>query len=336
MKTGVSYFARSRVKHMKEDMLEIKRNNCNFIVHTFSEQDLEFCKGSIERLVKISHEVGLEVWLDPWGVGGVFGGESYSQFISRNLDARQISCEGESLPAACFNSPKFRSFIKEWVDASIEIGADNIFWDEPHFYIYKENVAEEIGSKRWACRCESCRTLFKERHNKDLPVEMTKEVQDFKEASIVDFLTQMCDYVKEKGIQNSLCFLPLEGPIGGIRNWENIAKIKALDIIGSDPYWPTEIEVTKEDVEKKVSSFSKRIMRLSEKFKKEGQIWILNFRIKKGTEKNITTAVEVAYKEGIRNIAAWSYYGTEMMHSLSSDDPALVWKTLGRAYQNCG
>ena len=59
MKTGVSYFARSRLKHMQEDMEEIKRNNCNFVVHTFSEQDLEFYKGTIQKLVEISKIAGL-------------------------------------------------------------------------------------------------------------------------------------------------------------------------------------------------------------------------------------------------------------------------------------
>lgn len=332
MKTGVSYFARSRFKHMQEDMGQIKRNNCSFVVHTFSEEDLEFYKGTIEKLIKISHNAGLEAWLDPWGVGGVFGGESYSQFVSRNLDARQISSKGDSIPAACFNNEKFKHFIKKWVDAAVEIGADNIFWDEPHFYIYKENREEEIGTELWTCRCPSCENLFKARYNRELPAQVDANVQEFKELSIAGFIKEMCEYAKAKGVKNSFCFLPYEGPVGGIRNWETFAKIEALDVIGTDPYWRTDKPATKEEIEERVAAFSKKIKKLCDKYKKEAQIWILNFNIKTGTEKNIKIAIEAAYKEGIRNLAAWSYYGTDMMASLASDNPSLVWKTLGESY----
>jgi hypothetical protein len=333
MKTGVSYFARTRLKHMEEDMEAIKRNHCSFVVHTFSEADLEFYKGAMARLVTISHEKGLEVWIDPWAVGGIFGGESYSQFACCNLDARQVSSHGDILPAACFNSHKFRAYIKEWVNAAIEIGADTIFWDEPHFYIYEEHRNEDVGTALWACRCTSCQERFKERYSYELPLTINEDVQAFKEDSIVDFITEMCDYVKTKGRINSFCFLPIAEPVGGVRNWEKFAQITSLDTIGTDPYWKTDIAVTEEEVREKVSLFSRKIKTLCDTYKKEGQIWILNFRIKAGTEHYITAAVDTAHREGIRNIAAWSYYGTEMMASHTSDNPALVWKTLGNAFK---
>ena len=335
MKTGISYFARSRLKHFREDMEEIKRNHCTYVVHTFSETDLEYYKGSIENLVRISHDVGLEVWLDPWGVGGIFGGESYSQFASLHLDVRQISSAGDSIPAACFNNPKFKIFMKEWVDSALQTGADNIFWDEPHFHIYRENVDEKIGSELWACRCKACKDLFKARYGCELPRKINKDVQEFKESSIEDFISEMSGYVKEKNgrVINSFCFLPSDGPIGGIRNWERFAAIDSLDIIGTDPYWETDKKVTGEIVAGRVSAFSRKIKALCDKFRKEPQIWILNFNIKSGTEDNIKVAVEAAYREGIRNLAAWSYYGTEMMASISSDTPLAVWKNLGEAYR---
>jgi len=335
MKTGVSYFARSRLKHLKEDMDEIKRNNCDFVVHTFSESDQEFFKVTIERLIKISHDAGLEVWLDPWGVGGVFGGESYSAFASRNLDSRQISSRGDSLPVACFNSAKFRKFVRTWVDTAIKVGADNIFWDEPHFYIYKENVEEKIGTGLWSCKCPSCSKLFKVKYGRPIPEKMDKDLQEFKEDSIAGFIEEMAGYVKAKNskLKNSFCFLPLAGPVGGVRNWEKFAGIKPLDIVGTDPYWPSDRPVSAGEVEKKVALFSKKIKGLCDKFGKEPQIWILNFNLIAGTEDNIKVAVDTAFKEGVRNLAAWSYYGTEMMGALSSQRPDVVWQTLGKSYR---
>jgi len=39
-----------------------------------------------------------------------------------------------------------------------------------------------------------------------------------------------------------------------------------------------------------------------------------------------------AYKEGIRNLAAWSYQGTGCMSYLASDDPVKVWQVLGESF----
>lgn len=325
-KTGVSYFGCRMPDHVKADMEAIKRNHCNFVVHTFSETDLEYYRGTMEKIVAFSKEIGLEVHLDPWGVGRVWGGESYSEFIAKNLEARQINGEGHSLPIACPNSPAFRSFMLRWADAAVETGADYLFWDEPHFYIY----AEAEGSKGWACKCKHCEELFVKRFGHKMPSLLDEELRLFKEDSIVDFLRFLCDYTQKKSLKNSMCFLPFDNS-STVNDWSKVAKIESLEIIGTDPYWrPGQ---TQKEVVQKVRAFSKRINELASQNGKEGQIWILNFNIKKGEEKLIKVAVETAYGEGIRNLAAWSYYGTVQMSELASQDPALVWKTLGQAYR---
>ncbi|NQU73651.1 MAG: hypothetical protein HQ547_02955 [Candidatus Omnitrophica bacterium] len=337
LKTGVSYFGSRIQRHVKEDMQDIKDHNCNFVVHTFSETDLEFYKGTMKEIVEISHGLGLEVWVDPWAVGGVFGGEAYSKFVAVNLEAREISAKGESLPAACLNNAQFRDFMLSWIDAALELKPDVFFWDEPHFYLYPLDQMER-DSTLWACRCEVCRREFKKRFGYEMPVESNDDIKLFKEDSIIDFLKTMCEYVKNRApktenqeprtIKNAVCFLPFKGSLGGIMDWSKAAAIKSLDIIGTDPYW----KVGEKDVGSLVRGFSKKIYDLAQEYNKEGQIWILNFRIKKGTHKDIKTAVMAAHKEGIRNIAAWSYLGTGCMSYLASDDPQGVWDTLGEAF----
>ena len=337
MKTGVSYFGSRIQRHVKEDMADIAAHNCNFVVHTFSEADLEFYKGTMKEIAEISRNCGLEVWLDPWAVGGVFGGEAYSKFIAANLDTREISAKtGESLPAACLNNKKFRGFMLGWIDAALWIGPDVLFWDEPHFYLYPLDEMERDPAL-WACRCGTCRELFEKRFGYLMPVDINDDVKLFKEDSIIEFLKTMCDYAKctpypasRTPIKNAVCFLPFKGALGGIMDWSKAARIESLDIIGTDPYWI--LGGRKWDVKKIVGEFSEKIYALSKEYGKEGQIWILNFRIKKGTEKDIETAVEVAYNKGIRNLAAWSYLGTGCMSSLASDDPQKVWATLGEAF----
>lgn len=339
LKTGVSYFGSRIQRHVKEDMRDIVRHNCNFVVHTFSEIDLEFYKDTMREIVDISHKEGLEVWVDPWAVGGVFGGESYSKFVSVNLDARELSAKGESLPAACLNNEKFRDFMFSWIDASRDLGADVFFWDEPHFYLYPLDRMEK-DKTLWACRCSICCKRFKKRFGYAMPVKLNDDIKLFKEDSIVDFLKTMCDYVKTtnpqtrkpanpRTIKNAVCLLPFKGSLGGIMDWSKAAKIKSLDIIGTDPYW----KAGEKDVSGLVGRFSKRIYNLAKQYNKKGQIWILNFRIKKEAEKDIETAVKTAYKNGIRNLAAWSYLGTGCMSYLASDDPTKVWETLSKAFK---
>lgn len=340
MKLGVSYFGSRMPDDVAADMKAIRDNGCNFVVHTFSEEDLEFYCGTMEKIVRACKKQALEVWLDPWGVGKTWGGETYSEFIAKDVSTMQVNAEGHLVPAACLNNPKYRKFMLKWTDAAVDIGADVIFWDEPHFYIYPEDegcppAQQNAGraGKGWACRCKICQNLFEKRFKKDMPVAMDEDVRLFKEDCLVDFLKFLCDYAKKKGITNSMCYLPFENS-STFRDWSKVAKIDSLDIIGTDPYWRK--GQTAPQVKERVAAFCKKILKLSREYNKEGQIWILNFGIKKGEEKNIEAAINAAYKEGIRNIAAWSYYGTYQMSHLASDDPKKVWQMLGNMYKRLG
>ena len=135
MKTGVSYFGNRIPEHfVNRDLPDIIAHGCTYIVHTFSENDLQHYATSLKSMVTATHEAGLEAYIDPWGVGGVFGGEAYSEFLPNNLDAWQTKLDGTPVPMACLNAPMFREFMRTWVDAAVELGADVIFWDEPHLY----------------------------------------------------------------------------------------------------------------------------------------------------------------------------------------------------------
>ncbi|MBI2870465.1 MAG: hypothetical protein HYY14_02015 [Candidatus Omnitrophica bacterium] len=323
MKTGISYFGNRNPEHFRRDAEVMMRNHCTYVVHTFSETDLAFYAGTMKEIVAISHEAGLEVWVDPWGVGQVFGGETFSRLIATHLDHRQVSAKGQSLAIACINNPDFRRFMTHWTDTAIELGADVLFWDEPHFHIF------EKGDDDWACHCIHCEIAFKAASGRDLPLELTPEVRKFRDHSIVTFLTELCDRVKARGKRNAVCLLPPYIVPDCLADWDTVARIKSLDIIGTDPYW----HLGGIKAQEIVREYSRKIADLARLYNKEAQIWILAFRIKQGTESDLARACEAAYKEGIRNLAAWSYLGTGYMSHLASDNPQLVWETLGRAYQ---
>lgn len=318
MKTGVSYFGNRNPKWVKKDMVDIVKHNCSFVLHTFSEYDRTFYKNTIKTIVDISHEVGLEVYIDPWAVGGVFGGEAFSQIIS-NPDICQVDSNGNLLPASCINNPEFIKFIHQWIDDAKYVGGDILFWDEPHFYPVKSG---------WTCRCKYCKEAFEREYGHNLPDNIDREVVEFRENSIVKFLENVTEYNKKLGMKSAVCILPEESKKPNIRDWEKVAKIESVDIIATDPY-----RYHKLDFEERVKNYAKKIFRLASQVDKEGQMWVQCFSIKKSEEWKVKKAVEIIFKEGIRNIGAWSYDGTSYMSYIKCDNPKKVWRMLKEGYQ---
>ena len=321
MKLGVSYFGNRSPRHVAKDMEDIARNNCNFVVHTFSENDLKFYKKSMKQIVEISHQNGLEVYLDPWGIGNIFGGEAFSEFIIQNPDSWQVLSNKQKIPLACLNNEKFRKFIKDWVTTACAIGSDVIFWDEPHMFLEKQKNNKSVFS----CCCPTCQTRFKGRFARQMPDELTPEVNLFIGETITNFLKEVSHIAKKNKVKNAVCVYAKEEYE---LFWDMIAGIKYIDIFGSDPYW----RFAKAELRPFVTYFSQKVVQTAKKYKKEGQIWIQAMRIPSGCEAEIETAVDIAFNEGIRNIAAWSYHGGGLMDTLSSKNPQLVWQTLSAAY----
>lgn len=336
MKTGVSYFGNRILKHVKEDLQKIVEHNYNFVVHTFGENDLKYYEGTMYDIIKASHELGLEVYIDPWGLGRVFGGEAFSNFLVENTDAWQVASDGVPVPMACLNNSKFKEFVKKWVSAAIDLGSDVIFWDEPH--LYKEG-------KRWSCRCDICKQRFKEEFGYEMPSEFTEDVIEFRERTIADFLREMSSFAHQRGTKNAICLLAIEDPrYGGIKDWERICKIETIEIFGTDPYWiSAQQKATSRDlgeevseflrVENFVSYFSQKVYDLCQRYGKEGQIWIQAFKIPEGREQEVATAIDVTYDAGIRNIAAWGFDGCSCISSIRSARPDIVWRIIGESFK---
>jgi len=330
MKTGVAYFQARDVRHVERDLDEMLDNHCNMIIHCYSELDMAFYNRAMEQIVKMSKDRKMEVYLDPWALGGIYGGESFSRFVAENLSARQVNNRGDSVPAACVNQPAFRAFHKSWIKRASELGADVCFWDEPHFYF---NILDPKSWGTWSCLCEECKRKFKEIYNMEMPTERTEEVLKFREKSVIEFLEEACDEAKEKGMRNCVCVLPDEGggigKMSGTSSWENIARIPSIDIFGTDPYWI----LFGKKIEDFVPAQSSRVVELCKKYGKEPQAWVLAFIIPEGREEEVGKAVEMIYNEGIRNIAAWAFRGNEVI-DIKCKNPEKVWEILGDAFKN--
>jgi hypothetical protein len=196
MRTGVSYILTRDLSQAKQDLAEIA-TCCDFVVHTFSETDLYYHRQNMQEIIKLSRQQGLATYLDPWGVGGVFGGETFSLFVAENPGAC-LKKKGKPVPIADISNKKFRKFMKEWLAIALLMKPDVIFWDEPH----------QTG--------------------------LTYSQKEIKK--IIDFLAEMTAIVRQHGVKNAVCVYPQDDTMA-LQLWEKILSLKTIDIFGTDPYW---------------------------------------------------------------------------------------------------
>jgi len=122
-RAGAAYFGNRIVRHVAADMEELSDAGFAGVLHTFSENDLAWYRGTMGRVVAASHDAGLSVAVAPWGVAQLFGGEAESGFTAANPDVGQVLDDGRSTPAGCPNNPAVRSFVRAWADAGFLDGS---------------------------------------------------------------------------------------------------------------------------------------------------------------------------------------------------------------------
>jgi hypothetical protein len=351
LKTGISYFGVRNPELVKVDMHQIKDLGYTHVLHTVSEEDLEYYFDSMRKIIEITRRYGLTVYVNPWGVGRVFGGEGYSEIAARNPSSAQYSNCEMRLGASCPNSKAFRDYMLKWIDFVCSTEVETVFWDEPHFYYCKEykHIAtkspegREISDqqkrfeahsnslfwqgenpKLWACRCEECQRKFRKQYNHTMPAGLSETVIKFRQNSLLEFLDFVTQAVRKRGKRNCVCLLPHEIN-SGISDWEAIAQLDAVDELATNPYWTNESRIS--DVSDHYHKYSREILHLARKYNKEAQIWIKNFQVRKNSEDFIGAAAWAAYNEGIRNLFAWAYKGCEYHSLLRCDEPETVWET---------
>ncbi len=327
MELGVSYFGNRLLKHVEQDMRSLKNMGCTYVVHTFSENDFAFYRGTMKEIVEICHGEGLRVYIDPWGVGKVFGGEAFTEFALKNPHILQILNDGKPAPMACPNHPDFRQFMKDWIDAAVETGAEVLFWDEPHFYI-----STWMGGRpnTWGCYCPKCKEKFRSKYDKDMPQKESEELDKFRQESLHDFLEEMIIYTHTLARKNALCVLPQRIGKPVKQQWDSFASISGLNIFGTDPYWYG----SDKDVAEFVGNHSRLVAETCVDHKNlEGQIWIQGFKVPAGRENEIEIAFDVAVNAGIRNIAVWGFEACASMSSIRPDKPDVVWDIITRCFE---
>lgn len=325
--TGVSYFANGWPHHFKRDLDDILAHHCTYIVHSFSENEMVFARNRTAQFFKMTRDAGLGCWANPWAVMGLFGGEQFSAFVPRNPEACQILSTGQRAPAACPSAEETKAAMKLWIDMAIDFGADTIFWDEPHLYIPDWDDLHFAPDSAFACFCPRCRISFQTRFGQPMPETWIAEMRIFREDLMVNFLTEMIGYAKDKGAKNAVTLLPVEDEASESLPWNRIADLRGLDIFGTDPYWFLHGKGCAEYV----STQMERTMQICAPRRLTPHFWAQGFGIPSGRENELETGFSLAVERGAQSIAIWGMHGNSAWDG-ASENPEKVWDVVGNIF----
>ena len=321
LRLGAAYHGNRMPHHARQDLLDMATHGMDMVVHMFSHTDWDRHKMVMKDIVTMSEDMGLEVWVDNWGLGGPPGDKSH--FLAYYPDSHMYLSNGDMDPVrACLNSPDFRKFTKEWIDTVHFLGARTIFWDEPHM---PSKIVD--GKKYYGCACPRCRKLFEEKHGYPMPEISTPEAESFGTDSIVDYFREVTEYSASKGMKNAVCVML--GAYGiSLETADKISNLPYMDNIGSDPYWVgKQEEVPDLNVYKYVYDGAKENLRVANQFGKDHNVWLQTYSNPRGKEEDIIQAAEAIYDAGARTILAWGYYGSESNDYAAPNAPVTWAKT---------
>lgn len=324
--TGVSYFGNRFQAHAEAD-LAVMAESCDYVVHTLSETDLLYHKSALAKIFAATRRRNLEAWADPWGLGGVFGGEALSKYLLEHPGEWQVLSDGKRVPAACINQPGFRHFVEEWVLIARDMGAQVVFWDEPHVHFHWDLEWEGV----YSCVCDACRALYRDIYGGKMPARLTEEAADFRRRSLHDFLEHVMAFSRREKLKNALCLYAYEGHKAYDAIWDDLSNLPSLDIFGCDPYWNW--PPRRRTAESHVAHFTKKVVAGAKPQGRGSQIWIQAMRLAKGAEPDIAAAIQAAAQAGATHLAAWSFDGGALLDTVLAEDPVEVWATVEKAYK---
>src|SRR5438105_6077981 len=105
---GCSYFGVRVVRHVRRDMADLAARGYTGVLHTFSENDLAYYRGTFAEMVAASHDVGLTVKVSTCGLGGSFGGEAESRWVAFHPEECQVMDGRRRRASGCLHSPAYR------------------------------------------------------------------------------------------------------------------------------------------------------------------------------------------------------------------------------------
>jgi len=329
MKLAASYFGNRIPRHVARDMAELRARGFDRVVHTFSESDAAYYHKTMREIVRISQDCGLEVLLDPWGVGRVFGGEAYSQWLLEEPDLFQRGPSGRLLGGSCLNHPALLPRLHAWIDAAAGTGASWIFWDEPHWtFPGPLNPGSEI------CVCDHCRRRMSElTPGTDLARAGREEIARLRARGVRDLLEELTRYAAAQGLRSSLCLLPHGLMDQPPLDWDEIAAWEHVHEFGTDPYWQAFGVATPEERRAFLKVHAGEAMRTCRQAGIPAMLWVQAFKIPAAREEDLVAGARELLRYAPETVALWGFEACAHMSAIACERPESVWNALIRVFR---
>lgn len=305
MRFGTSYHGSRRLVHVERDFDTMVAAGASIVVLCLTEEEAAYRPGLVGPIVAAAAARGLEPWLDPWGVLGLFGGEAASWAVARDPSLRQVLSSGQAVPGACPNQPATGRFLDRWLDVALDAGAAAVLWDEPHLWIPDWDDWDTAPTGAWTCRCEACLEAWRASRGGTMPVERTAEVQAFRVDSLLGLLAGAMERARSAGARNILTALPVASDAMEALDWERLAGLPGLDGLGTDPYW----FLHDRTVAPYVGDWSRRIREACATGGLRSHIWLAAFGVEPGRAAELEQAVDLVADAGIDELLVWSFPG---------------------------
>ncbi len=326
---NIAYHPAPYLHAMRQDLREIAEV-CDGIYLPIAESDLAYASTMIKHCIDLAHEANLVVVADFWGFGNLFAsGAVPSLFTVQHPEHNCVTNTGQSVPKSCPNKTAVRAFMQSSIAEFVaQFEPDGIFWDEPQWSL--GGFLGRIDEGAWVCRCDDCRQAFEAAYGNPMPVERTHEVEAFRNDSMLRFLSDLCGWVKDCGdhLITSTCVMPGDTP----EFKQAVSRTDRLDILGIDPYWRPDNDLSQQAYIEQHTGAAVRIARENGKLVES---WVCAYGQKQGHEADAYRAAKRMAAMNIDCLSAWSY--RDCVSWASSGDPDLadpeaVWKLLRRAY----
>ncbi|MBN2311095.1 MAG: hypothetical protein JXR94_19115 [Candidatus Hydrogenedentes bacterium] len=314
---------------MRRDLEEIAEV-CDGIYLVFAESDLEYGSNKVKHCIDLAHEQNLIVLADFWGYGNLFAcGAIPSLFTVQHPEYNCVTNRGRTIPKSCPNKQGVRDFMRGAVEGFMATyGADGVFWDEPSYGLAGYLGRYEDGE--WACRCDDCQAKFRDRYGKEMPAGLTAEVEEFRNETMLGFLSDLCAYTKGCGehLVTSTCIMTSDSE--AFR--EAVAQTPQLDVFGIDPYWRPDQDVSQKDF---IERYTGDSVAMGKRHGKLVEAWVCAWKQNAGHEADAYRAAKLNAQHDIDCLSAWSYrdyISWDPCDRANAADPERVWKNLKRAY----
>lgn len=219
---------------IENDLQFMKQQGVTSIYFTASEADLQD-KRKTDLVLRAGNTLGLRVYLNPY-IGGTFSGDeggSAAQYLQQHPEDEMTSRLGGKSGLPSINSAQYRAFLKETLGAFLRHDFDGVLLDEPSF--------PEGSPEDYLPYDQASQEKFTQMFGHEMPDVEDQEVMIFRKAAMLEFLTDLLDFIKgtRPDATTILVVLPDFGgrDFIGTADWRSLSQIESLDVFQIDPYW---------------------------------------------------------------------------------------------------